>query len=213
VAVLFKQWLEDVHVVVVRAEEFDEGFLEDEALALRTPAEDMVVAADAIDSGLRGQSPPATAVNELEQLGSDKLSLGIQARAIFLGAALGPGYHVQFARYVAAEECVDILLINGVAPQSTSNCRGNMERRTITVDLTESRGSSITPSTVGEIIPGCLSTKRTEALGNLKSRSTARRHRWQTSASCECLMHGVLGRAVRRDLVDDDSVVGLGVDG
>ena len=54
VAVFFEDWLEDGLEVRVWAEEFDEWLLENEAFALRTPAEDGVVASDAVDSWLGG---------------------------------------------------------------------------------------------------------------------------------------------------------------
>lgn len=66
VAVLFQDGFEAVLEVLVWTEELDEWLLEDEALVLWTPAEDWVVAAHAVDGGLRGECPPAAAVDEFE---------------------------------------------------------------------------------------------------------------------------------------------------
>lgn len=94
VTVLGEGWFEGVVEVGAGAEEFDEGFLEDKAFALRAPAEDGVVAADAVDGGLRGEGPPAAAFDEFEEFGADHGGFGVETPAFFFGAAFGPRDHV-----------------------------------------------------------------------------------------------------------------------
>ena len=67
---------------------------------------------------------------------------------------------------MAAEDLVDVTSVDGVAPQTCGVGDANVQAHTVPVDFTKGRRASVTPTTVREVIPGCLAAEFALAAGD-----------------------------------------------